>query len=401
MTDDPFILGVNYWPQQSAIFMWRRFDRDSIEDDLAVIRDLGFSCIRIFPLWEDFQPKPRTIQAVMLDRLVELLEIAAERSLQVMVTLFTGYVSGLVCLPPWMLLASTSSGQKRILSIDKIRFNNARNPYSDSEVIEAQIFFLRELLSAVSGHPALYGWNLGNEPSQWALTADRFSVELWLQAMAETLKERDNSLPLTLTLRVEDLIQTNGLTPRLAGKHLDFLAINVPQHPTSWTKNPFDAGVLPCLGRITAWLAQRPVMIQEFGLATQPLVSGTDSLDLVKDEDRFLVSEEDAAQFAENALAHLQRFDLMGGFWTSYGDYHPSIWRWPPLDTSINARFSGLIRTDGSFKPAAFVFKSRPVQTVEVDISDEWLDVSEEQYYQNPSHHLSRLCNRFREYSSL
>jgi hypothetical protein len=381
--------------------MWRHFDRDSIDNDLAIIRDLGFSCIRVFPLWEDFQPKPKTIQSAMLDRLVDLLEIASEKSLQVMVTLFTGYVGGLVCLPPWMLLASSSYGQKRILSIDKIRSNKTRNPYSDSEVIEAQIFFLRELLSAVSGHPALYGWNLGNEPSQWALPADRFSVELWLQVMAETLKERDNTLPLTLTLRVADLTETSGLTPGLAAKQLDFLAINVPQHPTWWTKDPVDAGVLPCLGRITAWLAQRPVLIQEFGLATQPLLSGTGSLDLVKDEDRFLVNEEDAAQFAENALLHLQRFDLMGGFWKSYGDYHPSIWGWPPLDTSINSRFSGLVRHDGSFKPAASVFKSRPVQTVQVKILDEWLDVSEQEYYRNPRHHLSRLCNRFREYSSL
>ena len=163
-------------------------------------------------------------------------------------------------------------------------------------------------------------------------------------------------------------------------------------------KDPSEAGIPSFLGCITAWLTQGPVMIQEFGLATHP---GIDNLDLAKDKEHFLVSEEKAAQFAQNALAHLQRFNLLGGFWKSYGDYHPSIWGWPPLDTSINERFSGLIHYDGTFKPAAYVFKSRPVQTVEAESSDEWLDVAEEEYYQNPRDHLARLCSRFREYYSL
>jgi endo-1,4-beta-mannosidase len=93
------------------MFMWRQFDRSSIKEDMATISDLGFSCVRIFPLWEHFQPKPKIVPPARLDQLVEFLEMAGDRNLNVMVTLFTGHMNGLNWLPPWMLLASTERGQ--------------------------------------------------------------------------------------------------------------------------------------------------------------------------------------------------------------------------------------------------------------------------------------------------
>jgi len=175
MKDQPFILGVNYWPRQTAMFMWRQFDNSSIKEDMATISDLGFSCVRIFPLWEHFQPKPKIVPPARLDQLVEFLEMAGDRNLNVMVTLFTGHMNGLNWLPPWMLLASTERSQYQVFSMDKVRTNKIMNQYVDSEVIEAQIFFLRELTNAVSGHPALYAWNLGNEPSLWSIPPARQS----------------------------------------------------------------------------------------------------------------------------------------------------------------------------------------------------------------------------------
>ena len=401
MKENDFVSGVNYWPQRTAMFMWREFDKDPIDQDMAIISDLGFSCVSISLLWEDFQPKPKSVPAVMLDRLVEFLEVANGRDLEVMVGLFAGHICGLNWLPPWMLLASTSPGQYKVFSLDKIRPNKLRNPYADSEVIEAQIFFLNELLNAVSGHPALNSWNLGNEPSLWAIPPDKLSAELWLQVMTETLKEKDNTLPVTLGLRVKALTESGGLTLGLAAKYLDYIAIHVHQNHTPWSKDPCDAAIHCFLGCIARWLVRSPVLIQELGLATKPRLPEGGDRDLEGEVEPFLVSEEDAAQFAENVLNHLRRFSLKGAFWKSYGDYHPSIWEWPPLDTSIRERFCGLVRYDGTLKPAAFAFKFRPTEPVEIGDSDEWLDLSVEKYYLNPHQHLARLYRRFREYYSL
>jgi endo-1,4-beta-mannosidase len=400
MTEQPFILGVNYWPQRTAMFMWRQFDRSSIKEDMATIGELGFSCLSIFPLWEHFQPTPKIVPPAMLDQLVEFLEMAGDRNLKVMVTLFTGHMNGLNWLPPWMLLASTERSQYKVFSMDKVRTNKIMNQYADSEIMEAQIFFLRELTNAVSGHPALYAWNLGNEPSLWSIPPDDFSAELWLQAMTETLKEKDDTIPITLGLHVKDLTESGGLKPWLVAQYLDYLTIHVPPHRVSWAKDPPDAVLPPYLGCIVGWLGKLPVFVQDFGVATEPVFSKADSRGLKRGDDFFLVSEEDSAHITAEVLTRLRRFKMMGGFWKTYGDYHPSIWDWPPLDTSVSERFCGLVRSDGSPKLAASVLGSNPAEPKEDEVFAEWIDLPEEDYYRDPRQQLSRLYRRFREYYS-
>jgi hypothetical protein len=401
MEDQPFILGVNYWPQNTAMFMWREFEKATIDEDMAIISGLGLSCVRFFLLWEDFQPTPKNVPAVMLDRLVQLLESANEKNLKVVATLFAGHICGLNWLPPWMLLACADRNQSPAFSSGKVRFNRIRNPYAEAEIMERQIYFLGELTSAVSGHPALFSWDLGNESSRWSPSADSFAVELWLQAMTETLKEKDDRLPLTLSFHLSDLGRRKGLTPSLAAKYLDYLSINgQPQH-VPWADNPFSPALPSFLGSVVHWLGKSPVMIQEFGLATKSILPGPSDSDSGSKGDQFLVSEEDAALFAQDALLHLRRSHLMGAFWKSYGDYHPTIWEWSPLERRKIERFSGLVRHDGTLKVAASVFKSVDTGSALEESYLEWLDLSQEEFYQEPDQHLRRLYGRFREYCSL
>ena len=400
MEEHPFIVGVNYWPRKTAMFMWREFDRDVVEEDMSIISSLGLSCIRIYLLWEDFQPTPQTVPTVMLDRLVELLESADRRNIKVVAALFAGHLCGLNWLPPWMLLASTDPNQSQVFSMGKVRYNRTRNPYAEPEVMERQIYFLGELTNAVSGHPALLSWDLGNEPSRWTPTADNFAVQLWLQAMTETLKEKDDRVPLTLCLHVSDLERSNGLTPSVAANYLDYLSIAGQPQNLPWAEDPFSSA-LPCfLGSVVRWLGKGQVMIQELGLATRSILPGPRDNDLGRRDDQLLVSEEDAAVYAEEVVTHLRGLELMGALWKSYGDYHPSVWERPPLNTLNTERFSGLVRYDGTPKVAASVLRSEPGEGQKQGISFEWIDLSQEEYYQNPGQHLKRLYRRFREYYS-
>ena len=398
MAEQAFILGVNYWPPKKAMFMWREFDRSSIDDDMSMISELGLSSVGISLLWEDFQPHPKSVLPTVLDRLVDVLEMADDKNLAVLPTLFTGHAGGLNWLPPWMLRASTEEARIQVFSQNKFRSNKPRNPYSDHAVMEAQILFLRELLSAVSGHPTLLAWNLGNESSLWAVPPDEFSARLWLQTMTETLKEKDDAVSVTFGLRVADLTQKSGLTLSLVAQHLDYVCLRVNLSDSSWSEGPFDTAALPFLARITEWLSRKPVLVLDFGLPTIPTVQDSWSPTIRNKEGLSLFSEDEVAEFVGESLANLHRFKIIGGFWKSFGDYHPSIWNWPPLDRNIPERFFGLVRHDGSIKPAAAVFKSVPSETEEEEeLSWKWIDVGEEEYYQDPRQHLGRLYQRFRE----
>ena len=379
------------------MFMWREFDRAAIDDDMATIVDMGISSVRTLLLWEDFHPQPKSVSTIMLDRLVDFLEMADERNLTVVPSLFTGYMSGLIWLPPWMLLASTSEDRLPAFSMDRVRQNIPKNPYRDVEVIEAQILLLREVTNAVSGHPALLAWDLGNEPSRWAVPPDSTSATLWLQAMVETLKERDASTPVTMSLSGLDLESRSAITPKLAGQYLDYLAIQVRTQDIAWSNGSLDLAVVPFLGSIMSWLGNKPAAVHEIGVPTIPTLSDSASRQYRLAKESFLASEDELALRMEKVLANIDRFKIRSVFWKSYGDYHPTIWKWPPFDRHVEERFCGLLRHDGSPKPVAAAFRSFESEPSDKELSEDWLDMSEEDFYKDPKSALARLYRRFRE----
>ncbi len=71
-----FRLGINYWPSSTAMRWWQCFDMDEVERDFARIREVGFDSVRIFLLWEDFQPGPDRVSELALTRLVRVANSA-------------------------------------------------------------------------------------------------------------------------------------------------------------------------------------------------------------------------------------------------------------------------------------------------------------------------------------
>lgn len=89
----PFVLGVNYWPRSTAMGMWKGELRVAeIAEDFRQMRELHLSLVRIFLLWEDFQPTPTTVAC--LDKLAVVADLAVAAGLRLDVTLFTGHMSG-------------------------------------------------------------------------------------------------------------------------------------------------------------------------------------------------------------------------------------------------------------------------------------------------------------------
>ena len=65
----PFPVGVNYWPRRKAMYWWRDFERDEVAEEFDVIAGLGLRLVRLFLLWEDFQPTPLAVSSEALDHL--------------------------------------------------------------------------------------------------------------------------------------------------------------------------------------------------------------------------------------------------------------------------------------------------------------------------------------------
>lgn len=105
-----------------------------------------------------------------------------------------------------------------------------------------------------------------------------------------------------------------------------------------------------------------------------------------------MAAEEDLAAYFEQVLPKLVEAGALGALVWCFADYVPALYDLPPCDEAWHERFFGLVRPDGSLKPHASVIQrfaaSHPmVQSPRKPFS---LDVTPEEYYQDPLAHAMR-----------
>ncbi|MGQ9645175.1 MAG: glycoside hydrolase 5 family protein [Thermodesulfobacteriota bacterium] len=384
---DEFVIGVNYWPIESAMDWWHRFDAGAVKEDFSKIQEIGLSSVRVFLIWEDFQPLPKKISLKALDQLVAVMDIGHEKRLRIMPTLFTGHMSGMNYLPPWMLELSESDDRFPVFSEGRKMKNAIRNFYVDREVIEAQKLLVREVSGALQGHPALWAWDLGNEPSNLCRPPSCKEASAWLEEMVSELKKRDETVPVTLGLHQEDLEEDRRMGPKEVAAFCDFLSMHAYSIYARWADGLLDEHVVPFLALLTRWLGSKKVMIEEVGVSSSNLFKEAEAT----------VSEERAFEYFERLLPKLTRCGFLGVLFWCYGDYARPLWEQAPFDQKMHERHFGLFREDRSPKAFVPLLKNLQDQTGTDSVSFDWIDIEPEQYYQSSFHHLSRLYRRFKE----
>src|SRR5450759_4846696 len=86
-----------------------------------------------------------------------------------------------------------------------------------------------------------------------------------------------------------------------------------------------------------------------------------------------------------------------------YGDYDSRLFDRPPLATAVRERTFGLVRSDGSEKPAAAVFRNFRKRRDAGALSGSEvraavprvLDVSADEYYRAPAKHFERISSKW------
>jgi hypothetical protein len=142
----------------------------------------------------------------------------------------------------------------------------------------------------------------------------------------------------------------------------------------------------------------RPALMQEFGLCTAPRRQAgrtiTDDF-LGQPRAQYLASEEEAAEYYRAVLQRLVETGAAGAYAWCYGDYDRALFDQPPFATAIRERTFGLVRADGSEKPAVDVFralrKRRDAGLVTSSPVPNAADVTADEYYRAPTHHFARL----------
>ena len=402
---DPFLLGVNYWPRRKAMYWWEDFDPEEVRDEFSTIRSLGLTYVRIFLLWESFQPTPDQVRAQAVQDLRTVCDIAADLGLLIQVTFFTGHMSGPNWAPSWLIDRSRrrAPGDRQLVGLTQPQGSvyPIFDPYTTPAVVEAEDRLLRAVCGELNDHPAVWAWSLGNEPDLFCKPANPETGRTWVRDRVAVIKAIDPGRPVLIGLHSASLESDPGFHVGDIASETDISVMHGYSIYSSLARSPLDPDLVPFTAALAAALAGRPVLYEEFGANTASPDGPGGWRDLALPEDRarraYFAAEAAVAAYLEAVLPRLVRVGSLGAFVWCFADYHPSLWDRPPCDYQVHERFFGLVRPDGSLKPAASVIHAfassapvirHPERTVT-------LSTGETDYYRRPMDEMATLYERF------
>ena len=380
-----FLLGVNYWPRKTGVRMWRRFDESEIDSEFAQIHDLGMDTVRVFPLWDDFQPiyelpgsgnvprtlgmrhdwnvtpasNPEMMDPEMFRKFDKVVELAGKHHLKLIVALLTAWMSGTLFNPSW---------------------KNGRNLFQDSFMLKYQILYCRAFAARYAGRPEILAWEYGNEQNCADRCASPETAWVWLHALAGELRLHDpdtcigsgmhglhhivsTKAPWGIADSADavDFLTTHPYPPFTPGCFKDSLtSIRANLHATAES-------------RYLADLGRRPTLCEETGSLGNSILS-----------------EPLSAAYLRMRLYSLFANGVAGCLWWCYSDFLCGD-DLPYRDVQMENDGLGLTRSSGEPKPVAVEMRKfhsviehfggclpelkRQAAILVSDLNDDWLSV--------------------------
>jgi len=379
-----FELGVNYWPRRSAMYMWEEFDIGEVREDMTHIADMGFDVVRVFARTKDFLTAATTVDAIMIGRLVEVVRAAGDAGLMVVPTLIVLNMSGTIWWPDWMLDAQ----------------GRAADVFSDPVMLRAQALLAQTCALALRANATIRSFDLANEIDDAQLPKSREAGSVWASTLANAIRGVSPEAEIRIGAHLPSLTTDNNMRVDDLACVLDEDVMHAYPLYSDFARSFLDPELVPFSCALTAGLAgaRRRTLMQEFGMCTAPPGSAgrtiTDDF-LGTPRSQYLASEEEQAKYYETVLERLLATGAAGAYAWCYGDYDSRLFSRPPLATAVRERTFGLVRTDGSEKPAADVFRRFSERRVEGPFVREEvprvLDVTADEYYRDPATHFGRL----------
>ena len=157
--------GVNYVPSQRWYYCYNDWNLSEIARDLDRVAEIGADHIRLMVIWPWFQPNPLAVSAAHLDRLEELVRCAAERKIDVLPCIYTGWLSGFHFNP---------------------NFYDQEPFYTSEKWAAAQALYLAELAKRMNRHANFIGFDIGNEINcNWACKPSE--GDAWMQRIFQQM----------------------------------------------------------------------------------------------------------------------------------------------------------------------------------------------------------------------
>lgn len=253
---DPLLrhrFGLNYVPSRNWAFSWNDWSPGDIARDFDNIAAISADHIRIMLIWPWFQPNPTYVSPAHLDRLEEMMRLAGERKIDVMATVYNGWLSGYAFKPPYLEQAAF---------------------YTDPKWKAVRELYVSEVAKRLTPHSNFLGFDLGNEIT-WSWKSDSLPEgDAWMEAVFRQMHEvapgrihvngvdhvpwlTDNTFSPRALLAMQDIVPLHCWPEWMrADKYGTFM-----ERPSIRLQ-----AAMAALVRSYGGNPQKPIWIQEFGL---------------------------------------------------------------------------------------------------------------------------------------
>ena len=342
-----FVIGCNYWASHAGTAMWTTWRPDVVENDFKRLAATGMQVLRVFPLWPDFQPihllascmgepweyrfgeEPLPdseagragVSEAMMSRFADLVRLAEQYDLKLIVSLLAGWMSSRLFVPP--ALAN-------------------RNVITDPVAITWQVRFVKYFVKRFKGKKPIIAWEPGNECNCMG-RANRAEAWVWSAAVTDAIRAADAGRPVLSGMHSLGMKRDSAWSIQDQAELTDLLTVHpyplftphCGREAINTIRSLLHATVE---ARLYADVGGKPCLVEEVG-TLGPTIS----------------SDRVAGDYARAALFSAWAHDSRGFVWWSAFDQNHL--EQAPYDWSALERELGLLRADGGVKPVGMEMK--------------------------------------------
>jgi len=341
-----------------------------------VAKNLGLERL-LLPVLEESMLKTSRARVSYLEGLIKDLDQVSEAGLTAWLIAPAQRLLGLDWVPPHLVKAGRDSKAGRVFLEGRLRNLWPYNWWNDLSILQKRLKIFRELVAAVSGHPALTGWLIMDRALEWS-RPDTEVANLVLKSYMAEIRERDESGSICMGLGWSELLNPEMaqiLTQQVDGVRMSGLE-SLPQGLSSTTGLAGELLMASYLGALSQWIFGQPIEVEVgWGFLDQAL------------------NPEEISE----AGKRLAKQDLPGVTWLSLIDPEPRLHTQPPWGQWPGLEHVGLL--NHGLEPKEWVEPLlKEIRTTETrHENNDFIDLSPEEYLVDPQTHLFRLWDHFRE----
>ena len=225
------------------------------------LADLGLTRF-ILPIPEEPLAQSGRKLTGYLDGLIQALDGAAEAGVSVWPAPLAWRIGPLSLTVPDLVKPTRSAAAPPAFFAGKLRRCQPLDWWSDARLIQTRLGRLKELVAALTGHPALIGWLiLDREADRVRPTVEQFTFVF--KAVEAEIRERDEKSDLVLGVAANQLLRPAALDPIIGAiDRLRLAGLDTPPRGIDYTRPADGLGAAAYFARLANWLWEIDVEVE-------------------------------------------------------------------------------------------------------------------------------------------